>query len=643
MTGFDVSQGAPPRSRASSRAPPPSAPYYFTPPARLPHVSTFHTFYEAQAIASRTQQPRYRPVTPVNGVGSGVNALDRVVFNGGWRLNTDSEYLSFCERFPPFNTERQPVQRANDTSQPRPETPVPVHQANEAREPLPSESSPNTPIPSVQPSPVQPYRRRASTQRYHDFYTYQGQLAEAQVARQQAELRLNFNPWADTFRRVGGGSGSVEHVVDDQPAQDAEEAPEPVGSNTTSARSSVPGHSSTRYGGSLTPRQRPLELAGSRSTPYQERTRAASYHPAQGEERPPRPDTPIPGSIVVAAAAARDEAAYVQRFDTGDDLPRQHRWDREEGGGLDNDDNWFSLVLNVDSDADGNLVGGELQDMQEGRRESQVPSVSQSRRGSLLGGARPVLSRLMRMAVGQSEEEEPAVPLPPIDPHRPRPPNVHFPSQTGSISHNAANGPTGPSPHASSSLARPASPPPPRRGLVSRVVGTILQRQSSIRSHLWFPNRRRTGNLPPFPPPGQLSDFWGVPFPLFRAKLAAWNELNGSEKAWVTERVVDYVKTVPTDLRAKWAVEVLQEQRCMNVRRKVEDDFCAICQEGYLPRDPVTFGPCKHVFHRDCEKTWLKQKSTCPMCRRDFAALAVMADLMPFGAVIEAAPAWMST
>lgn len=49
-------------------------------------------------------------------------------------------------------------------------------------------------------------------------------------------------------------------------------------------------------------------------------------------------------------------------------------------------------------------------------------------------------------------------------------------------------------------------------------------------------------------------------------------------------------------------------------------DNCAICLEGIrfaeLDTGKIANIKCKHLFHASCLDKWLKQKSTCPMCRQ---------------------------
>lgn len=53
-----------------------------------------------------------------------------------------------------------------------------------------------------------------------------------------------------------------------------------------------------------------------------------------------------------------------------------------------------------------------------------------------------------------------------------------------------------------------------------------------------------------------------------------------------------------------------------------KQDPCSICMDD-IPEDDVFKTPCKHVFHKDCLKTWFVTQSTegkeqtCPLCRRE--------------------------
>ena len=48
-------------------------------------------------------------------------------------------------------------------------------------------------------------------------------------------------------------------------------------------------------------------------------------------------------------------------------------------------------------------------------------------------------------------------------------------------------------------------------------------------------------------------------------------------------------------------------------------DICVICSENFKNGDKIIVLPCNnhHVFHGNCIKTWIKNKTICPMCRKD--------------------------
>jgi hypothetical protein len=47
---------------------------------------------------------------------------------------------------------------------------------------------------------------------------------------------------------------------------------------------------------------------------------------------------------------------------------------------------------------------------------------------------------------------------------------------------------------------------------------------------------------------------------------------------------------------------------------------CAICLDRLEQGDVVGDIPCKHVFHKDCLKDWLRKKNRCPLCQRSGVA-----------------------
>lgn len=47
----------------------------------------------------------------------------------------------------------------------------------------------------------------------------------------------------------------------------------------------------------------------------------------------------------------------------------------------------------------------------------------------------------------------------------------------------------------------------------------------------------------------------------------------------------------------------------------IEEDPCVICHEELVPLDDCYQLECKHIFHKKCIDYWLKEQSTCPICR----------------------------
>jgi surface protein len=53
-------------------------------------------------------------------------------------------------------------------------------------------------------------------------------------------------------------------------------------------------------------------------------------------------------------------------------------------------------------------------------------------------------------------------------------------------------------------------------------------------------------------------------------------------------------------------------------KRDEDDRECSICMDSIDPKDKknIMITPCNHAYHKDCLKRWMKDRSSCPDCRR---------------------------
>ena len=47
------------------------------------------------------------------------------------------------------------------------------------------------------------------------------------------------------------------------------------------------------------------------------------------------------------------------------------------------------------------------------------------------------------------------------------------------------------------------------------------------------------------------------------------------------------------------------------------EDFCSICLDAKLRGQVMVCLPCRHSYHKECGFSWLKRRSSCPLCRTD--------------------------
>lgn len=66
-----------------------------------------------------------------------------------------------------------------------------------------------------------------------------------------------------------------------------------------------------------------------------------------------------------------------------------------------------------------------------------------------------------------------------------------------------------------------------------------------------------------------------------------------------------------------------QVHEVLNTSKSEESDImCSICYLNFKKTDQVIYLPeCTHVFHSPCIQQWLKEHTTCPLCRIDIKRL----------------------
>ncbi|KAI4305736.1 hypothetical protein L6164_029084 [Bauhinia variegata] len=78
--------------------------------------------------------------------------------------------------------------------------------------------------------------------------------------------------------------------------------------------------------------------------------------------------------------------------------------------------------------------------------------------------------------------------------------------------------------------------------------------------------------------------------------------------------VTNYASSAPSD-----SDDSCRSRESFVKEVRVDDDdasCCSICLDKFCDRTSEVVGtPCSHVFYRDCILRWLKDHSSCPMCR----------------------------
>ncbi|WRT63311.1 uncharacterized protein IL334_000216 [Kwoniella shivajii] len=127
------------------------------------------------------------------------------------------------------------------------------------------------------------------------------------------------------------------------------------------------------------------------------------------------------------------------------------------------------------------------------------------------------------------------------------------------------------------------------------------------------------------------------------------DEMNQDEKLKVVKMIIKSITRLPSIPRKKAAETTLETLHYSEFDQKKTDDiekdeYCPVCHDEYEDSSEIVITPCKHMYHQGCLNTWLNTPNTssCPMCRRDLAALACLIKIVPTKKIDEALPLWMA-
>lgn len=81
-------------------------------------------------------------------------------------------------------------------------------------------------------------------------------------------------------------------------------------------------------------------------------------------------------------------------------------------------------------------------------------------------------------------------------------------------------------------------------------------------------------------------------------------------------QVYDYIQEYYEEKKKREYIEAHFKK--IPYKGEMEQPNCSICLNDYEMDEQIMACPCNHNFHNECLMSWLKNKSTCPVCRKQF-------------------------
>ena len=93
-------------------------------------------------------------------------------------------------------------------------------------------------------------------------------------------------------------------------------------------------------------------------------------------------------------------------------------------------------------------------------------------------------------------------------------------------------------------------------------------------------------------------------------------EINNDKRLWMNINYNNFLDNKIKNL-PEWYKKYNYTNNIIKDEDSNKNKVCCICLDNFENPTSIKVLECNHIFHRNCINSWLKNKTNCPICRKN--------------------------